>query len=313
MSFMLQLPEKLPIVRYQFEFEVLEDMWLPAYSGSTLRGVFGHALKKLACMTKEDNCQQCPLYHTCPYIEVFETPVPMDGPLSKNQNVPQSYIIEPPEIGERLFKKGEIFKFQMVVLGKTAERIALIYFAWKKALERGISKGGKAELIDLKMETAEGFVSILGGQYVLNHAKEIAVPNFVDHQDITLQFETPMRLQHDGKALAPNGISADIFLTQLLRRLSWVSQVHFGTELSVDYQALKAEATELANQANLHWYDWTRYSNRQQKKMHLGGVLGQWTFYNVSPAFQQLLYLGQWIHAGKNTTFGLGKYKLNSA
>lgn len=306
---MLNLPTTLPMARYQFEFKVTEDMLLPAYSGSTLRGIFGHALKRVACMTKAKSCDGCPLLQTCPYPEIFEMPVPASGTLIKNKNVPQSYIIEPPEIGERVFKQGEIFKFEMVLLGKVTQRIALINFAWQKALEKGIRNGGKAKFVDMKVQTAQGYESALGGQYVVPHTQVIDVPNFTE-SNVTIEFETPMRLQQDGHAVAPNHLTAELFLTQLLRRLSWVSEVHFGQTLEVDYQALKAEASQLNHQSELKWYDWARYSNRQQTKMHLGGVLGQWKFYDVSPAFKQLLYIGQWLHAGKNTTFGLGKYRI---
>lgn len=309
MSFMLNLPETLPIARYQFEFMVTEDLFLPAYSGSTLRGIFGHALKRVACMTKAKSCEGCPLLQTCPYPEIFETPVPASGTLVKNKNVPQSYIIEPPEIGARAFKQGETFKFEMVLLGKVIQRIALINFAWQKALEKGIRNGGKAQFMDLKVQTKAGYESVLGGQYVVPHVQTVDIPSFIQ-SNVIIEFETPMRLQQAGHAVAPNHLTVELFLTQLLRRLSWVSEVHFGQTLDVDYQALKGETQKLLSQSELRWYDWARYSNRQQAKMHLGGVLGQWQFYDVSPAFKQLLYIGQWLHAGKNTTFGLGKYRI---
>jgi hypothetical protein len=66
----------LAVARYQFNFEVQNTLHLNFYSGSMLRGVFGHALRHLACMTKMADCKQCQLYRTCPYPEIFETPPP---------------------------------------------------------------------------------------------------------------------------------------------------------------------------------------------------------------------------------------------
>ena len=54
----------LPIVRYQFTLTVTEPIKLPEYAGSTLRGAFGRALRKIACMTKQAECKGCPLYRT---------------------------------------------------------------------------------------------------------------------------------------------------------------------------------------------------------------------------------------------------------
>ena len=47
----------LPIVRYQFTFVVTEPIQFPQYAGSTLRGAFGRALRKIACMTKQAECK----------------------------------------------------------------------------------------------------------------------------------------------------------------------------------------------------------------------------------------------------------------
>ena len=62
----------------------------------------------------------------------------------------------------------------------------------------------------------------------------------------------------------------------------------------------------------LKWQDWTRYSSRQEQKMKLGGVIGEWHFNNLSPELAKLLYIGQWLHCGKNATFGLGKYQITN-
>ena len=54
----------LPIVRYQFTFTVTEAIQLPEYAGSTLRGAFGRALRKIACMTKQAECKGRSEEHT---------------------------------------------------------------------------------------------------------------------------------------------------------------------------------------------------------------------------------------------------------
>ena len=54
-------------------------------------------------------------------------------------------------------------------------------------------------------------------------------------------------------------------------------------------------------------------SSRQRQEMTLGGVLGRWTLSGDSAVLAQLwpwLWLGQWLHLGKNATVGLGGYRL---
>lgn len=306
----LNLPSQLPIARYQFEFRVTEDIVLPEYSGSTLRGVWGHALRRIACMTKSFTCDGCAFIKACPYQLIFEAAVPVDNLFSKMQNIPQSYIVEPPSIGEKLYKKGEILQFQMILMGSIIDRISLVVSAWKNAFEKGICKdGGKAELVDVKVESQDRFISILNEQSVTPHFNKMILPT-MQQSTITLEFETPVRLQKNGKAIPPDKIEASVLIMQLLRRLSLISTAHFKHHLYADYVTLKKEAGALKSDADLYWYDWVRYSNRQRQKMYLGGVLGRWTFYDLPVEFQMLLYLGQWIHVGKNTTFGLGKYRI---
>ena len=71
----LNLPAELPIARYRFGFALESEMRLPEYAGSTLRGVFGHALRRLACMTRQKECSGCPLLQSCPYSRIFATQI----------------------------------------------------------------------------------------------------------------------------------------------------------------------------------------------------------------------------------------------
>jgi hypothetical protein len=66
----------LPVARYRFIFSMQDELRLPEFSGSLLRGQFGASLRRVACMTGLPECPGCPLYRTCPYPAIFETPPP---------------------------------------------------------------------------------------------------------------------------------------------------------------------------------------------------------------------------------------------
>lgn len=74
---------KVPAVRYEFVFGVTTPIRSPEYAGSMIRGAFGRALRKTACMTRQSDCKSCPLYRTCPYTAIFEAPPPMEGGIQK--------------------------------------------------------------------------------------------------------------------------------------------------------------------------------------------------------------------------------------
>jgi len=100
----------------------------------------------------------------------------------------------------------------------------------------------------------------------------------------------------------------------LLRRLSNLAYFHCGTELNLDFRGLIAAAEQIETvTSDLRWYDWERYSARQDVRMKLGGFVGRVTYRGDLQPFLPLLRLGEVVHIGKGTSFGLGKYVLEAA
>ena len=68
--------EDFTLSRFQFRLRALSPLLLPPYKGSTLRGGFGTAFKKVVCAIRNKDCLQCLLKEKCVYSYVFETPPP---------------------------------------------------------------------------------------------------------------------------------------------------------------------------------------------------------------------------------------------
>jgi hypothetical protein len=87
----------LKLARYRLHLRSLEDATLPLFLGSTLRGAFGHALKKSVCLMSHRNCAQCLVADQCIYPYLFETPTPPEVlPLRGQQQAPHPFILSPP-------------------------------------------------------------------------------------------------------------------------------------------------------------------------------------------------------------------------
>ena len=56
------------------------------------------------------------------------------------------------------------------------------------------------------------------------------------------------------------------------------------------------------------WYDWERYSARQDIRMKMGGFIGKVSFEGELNEFIPFVKLGELLHVGKGTSFGLGRY-----
>ena len=301
----------LPIARYQFTFTVTEPIQLPEYAGSTLRGAFGWALRKIACMTKQAECKGCPLYRTCPYTNIFETPAPTEHELQKFSQVPNGYMIEPPDWGEKVYFSGEKLQFSLVLFGRLIDQLPLIAFAFKRAFEYNVGRG-KAHLLDISAfnENAEKFEPILVNGNIIEHHKSVKFPEcFTNNAEI--EISTPLRLQENSKPLNEKEINVERFFISLAKRIALLSEFHFKP-FDLDFESLKNQIAQIEDKKYLKWQDWTRYSSRQDQKMKLGGVVGKWQFKNLSLELSKLLYIGQWLHCGKNATFGLGKYRITN-
>lgn len=90
--------------------------------------------------------------------------------------------------------------------------------------------------------------------------------------------------------------------------------MHCGIDSSVwDFKRLINKAQEVkATDRNLRWYDWERYSGRQEIKINMGGFVGRIAFTGDLTPFWPYLLLGEYVHVGKGSTFGMGKYEMLS-
>lgn len=304
-----------PVARYRLEWQATTPLRLPDYAGSMLRGAFGHALRQLACMTRRKDCPGCPLLGSCPYPAIFAPPPPAAHALQKFSAIPVPYVIEPPEGGARLLGPGESFDFNMVLLGRALAELPLVILAWRRALARGIGAGeGSAELLRVVHCGRDGDSEVHRPDTgtLAAHARRITLPaaGEAGAKPVTLHFVTPLRLQHNGHALAPHRLEARVLLMALARRASLLAEFHGDGPLVEDFAPLRAACADIRDARRLAWRDWTRYSSRQRQTMALGGVVGEWTLSGPLAPFRRLLELGQWLHVGKEAAFGLGRYRI---
>lgn len=305
------LPNPFPAARYRLEFEVDRPLRLPEYAGSALRGVFGHALRRLACVTRERDCKACALYRSCPYPAVFETPPPAAARRVYSE-IPHPFVVEPPPWGERSFAAGSVLTVHLVLIGPALAQLPLLLMAWQRALEIGLGPAeGTARLRRVFVEgEAEPVLDDPRGA-LREHAAQVVLPAAdAAPGEATLEFATSLRLKRDGHALGVGSLAPQDLLMALVRRCAELCELQLAQPLDWDFGALKRAAGAVRGDKQLAWRDWTRWSNRQRQPMTLGGAVGRWHLAGDLRPFWPLLHLGQWLHAGGKATFGLGHYRL---
>lgn len=125
----------------------------------------------------------------------------------------------------------------------------------------------------------------------------------------TISLKTPLRIRFDGQIT--DKLEFHVLLRNLLRRISSLSYFHCSKRLDVDFKGLIEKAVTVKQaQSDIRWYDWKRYSTRQEEWMSLGGIIGSVLYEGDMSDFMALLRLGEYVHVGKGTSFGLGKYEM---
>lgn len=305
----------LPFARYRLRFKSSGNVRLPAYTGSVWRGALGHALKKIVCVTHLDSCPPCLLYRSCPYPYIFETPPPLAAQkMRKYTAAPHPFLLEPPRAPET-----DVHDVGLTLIGRGNGYLPYLIHAFQRAGEQGLGKD-RVPMILMDVRQAEPaetdtWASIYEPGGVLKPSPP-GVPNVpLAPPSVRLRFETPLRLQRDERLVTPESFRFSDLFGPLLRRVSMLTYFHTDTPLETDFAGLMelARQVELAG-VKVAWKDWTRYSSRQKTEMQMGGLVGEIVveLAEGSPLWPYL-WLGQWVHAGKGTSMGLGHYTVQPA
>lgn len=306
-----------PAARYRLDFTIASPLHLHDYAGSALRGAFGRALRQSVCVTRQPDCKACMLYRSCVYPEIFAPP-PVEHRLQKFAQIPAPYVVEPPAWGARTYAVGETFSFHFVLIGRALRHLPIAVHAWQRALGHGIGpEDGTARLERVALcnaDAAQVVYDAAQGQ-VREHTATLSPPPALA-ESVTLEFTTALRLQDShGKALGDSSVDARRLLIGLAKRVSLLDEFH-GTATRApdfpapDFPALVAATAKVSEERRLRWRSSTRYSSRQRQEMELAGLVGHWRLDGDLAPFWPYLHWGQWLHVGKNASFGLGQYRL---
>ncbi|HRD50960.1 MAG TPA: CRISPR system precrRNA processing endoribonuclease RAMP protein Cas6, partial [Candidatus Contendobacter sp.] len=298
---------RLPLALYRLRFIAQETVRLPAYAGSAWRGVFGRALKRLVCVTREPACPPCLLYRSCVYPYLFETPPdPAAGKLRKYPAAPHPLVVRPGPGG--VHAAGDAVTVDVLLFGHGNRHLPYVLHAFAQAGQRGIGQdNGRLELDQVTQQTPDGGWQAI---YRPGCALQPLPPTMIEPPPgparLTLTLETPLRLRQAETLLGPDAFQFGALFANLLRRISLLTTFHTDTPLEIDFADLSRAGWTLRHHAaRLRWHEWARYSSRQDALIQMGGLIGAIELDGVGlEPFWPYLWLGQWTHAGKGAVMG---------
>ncbi len=313
-------PPSLTLKRLRFQCEALDPIRLPPYSGSAWRGVIGRSLRHSVCVTRQPTCDGCLLRTQCAYSTFFESPPASPETAARYNALPHPFVLEPEPPGRREIGPGEPLGVGMTLIGPAGALAPYLIHAVQRAGSRGLGReGGRFSLQAVQQETALGsdhWQPIYTAEdATLVPAETRPAPPAPAPSTLRLQLHTPLRLKRNGRYLGARDLDARDLLGALATRLETLAAFYGDAREPF----ARADAHAAINQITLHpqqlqWVDWTRYSSRQRTHMQLGGLLGTLQLQGPGlPALWPLLVLGQWLHVGKATSFGLGRYRVVTA
>ncbi|MBU2578124.1 CRISPR system precrRNA processing endoribonuclease RAMP protein Cas6 [Patescibacteria group bacterium] len=324
----------MKVGKFELSIQAKDLIILPPYKGSTLRGGFGNAFKKIVCALKEKDCPDCILKEQCVYSYIFETPPPAGAKMMrKYPSVPHPFIIEPPMERRMGYKPGDDMAFGLTLIGKAIDYLPYFIYTFDELGNIGIGKGrGKYRLktVFQKKTTPmplahcracrleEDTQLYASETRKLSHFNPESLAVDIEPRDdrdeqttvLTLNFLSPTRIYYSNHLTCD--LEFHILIRQLLRRISMLSYFHCGIDPSVwDFKGCIEKGKNVAiKNRNLRWYGWERYSARQDQKIDMGGFVGEITYEGNLAPFMSLIKAGEILHVGKGTTFGLGKYQI---
>ena len=300
---------------FTIRLRALSEIQMPVFQGALFRGSFGKVFRRVVCMQNNKSCQGCSCSDKCPYAFIFESLRLKENIRWQASHDPHPYVLEPPCFIKHNYAPGEEFSLGLVLIGEGIKYLPFFVLVFEDMGLAGIGpRRGHFEVVEVVADDLHSGLTIFCGtdQTFINDIPRIGptalnCSNY-NHERLRICFITPVRLQQQGK-IATN-VDFIMLLRALLRRYSWLSTLYCGELPELPYGELLKTATEIKLvTSNLTWCDLERYSHRQDRYMKLGGLVGEVVFEGPLLPYLSLLKLGEYLHIGKGTAFGLGKYR----
>jgi len=311
---LVQQLQKIVFSSFVFKLQPAEKLTPGRFYTSTIRGGFGYSFRKVCCLYKNINsCSECLLKNHCAYSLLFESKIQNTEARIKTEDIPRPYVIDIQIPAGKILPGENLFSVNIILIGKAIKYLPYFFLSFQQLGEQGLGQQRKHFIVQevtqyypvqklvysLSQNTLQqpdsGFLNLTAGDNFSNQ--------------ITVRFLTPTRIKYNGKLLSL--VEFHHLVRSLIHRITLLAEHWCDTRIEYNWKDLikESECVKIKN-CKIKWVELARYSSRQKTKMKMGGIVGEITYKGAITNFYPLLQLGSYLHTGKNTTFGLGKYEI---
>ncbi len=297
------LKSNLSIFKWEIQFRMMDSGIFPTFKGSLFRGVFGKAFKKVSCSMYHGICSKCIISDECAYFQIFD----LENIEEKNKGrfyTPRPYSLrELPQ--KNRFHNGELITIGFNLFGETNKHFIPYLLATFDLM--GSYKFGKNDL-QLKLENItdlnnhNSIYNTKDHPIVFDNIFEETIPGDIESMDLILQ--TPLRIKFHGKQIY--NLDKYSLLSTIINRYKTLHEC-FGTFEEEDLMGIEDfELISIQEKVTNN----KRFSTRQNKKLYLPGILGNYRIISKNKKLFYILKRLENLQIGKSTTFGFGQFKI---
>ncbi len=278
------------------------------YWGSAWRGLLGWELRRILCpFPRMPVCKSCLIRRSCPYFRLMED----RSDDLRIQDAPRGYVLYPSTNGD-----ANRLNLDITLFGECIRYAPVVF----KALQNGEKTGlGAARtpyvLLSVEEKTPRGPTRDIPLDFDRYTDFGLGAPlsEWLSESQpagtaLTCRLITPVRLRKNGKYLGR--MDWKYFFATLVRRLEslgclFASGEFLGKERFLEILDGFSDLNPKAE--NLRWHDYTRWSNRQRRKVPMGGLVGEARFEIENEDLWHWFAAARIAHVGKGASMGLGK------
>jgi len=298
-------------IKLHFTIMFTEDTVMPKYKASALRGGMGEMLLRANCIS-DRNCAVCGFEPECVVRRtMYSKFVRKPDFVTSGESI--GYVLECENYAE-VFRAGEEMEFCLLLFGRTIVYFNLYMQAFYALGVYGIGKNkSRFQIVSVANSMKEPLLDGDSNVYMQRY-QVMNVADYVSYRmkgaggcrtDVEMLFKTPLALKYQGEMLREFHMEA--ILKSIVRRI-YMLDCFEGLDVR-PYEYASGQVPEMISQKFCH-IAVPRYSSTQDSKMVLHGIEGNIRLCGPEEDILAMLYAGELIHIGKNTSFGFGRYRV---